>query len=106
MSCRWPVFVIRLLIPGAALQIALDPHRISFTHVMCVLQDTLPEFQFEAHAQYEQLFAYSIQDAAARLLSPRWLRVNQRVVKRKMSSFRLKRPNQRPVRRQYDLGMR
>jgi hypothetical protein len=76
----------------AALQAGLDPDRLSFVHAVRVLPDAIPEFQMVDPAEGPRLYARLLQDIAAGRLPMRRLRSNPRVVKRKMSNFRLKRP--------------
>jgi len=85
-------YVIRWLMHQAALQTGVDPDRISFTHAVHMIQAAIPEFQMTARDALPQLYARLLRDIAAELLPERRLRSNPRVVKRKMSNFRLKRP--------------
>lgn len=85
-------YVVRYLMHEAALQAELDPDRLSFTHAVQVIQDAIPEFQMTAPGQLPQLYARLLQDIADQPLPERKRRSNPRVVKRKMSNFRLKRP--------------
>ena len=85
-------YVIRWLMHQAALQVEVDPDRISFTHAVQVIQTAIPEFQMTARDDLPKLYARLLRDIAAELLPERKLRSNPRVVKRKMSNFRLKRP--------------
>jgi hypothetical protein len=85
-------FAIRFLMHEAALQTGTDPDRFSFTHALNILQAAIPEFQMTAPELLPQLYARLLRDLLARLLPERPLRTNPRVVKRKMSKFRLKRP--------------
>jgi hypothetical protein len=88
-------FALRVLMHEAALQADLDPDRLSFVHAVRVLRDAIPEFQMVAPAEHPQLYTRLLQDIAAGCLPARRLRSNPRVVKRKMSKFRLKRPEHR-----------
>ena len=88
-------FAIRVLMHEAALQAGIDPDRLSFVHAVRVLHDAIPEFQMVAPAERPRLYARLLQDIAAGRLPARRLRSNPRVVKRKMSNFRLKRPDHR-----------
>ncbi|MCZ7570182.1 MAG: transposase domain-containing protein [Ardenticatenaceae bacterium] len=84
---------IRALRPQAALQADLDPDRLSFVHALEVLRDAIPAFHMTAPAHLPALMARRLRDLAARPLPPRRLRSNPRVVKRKLSTFKLKRPH-------------
>lgn len=85
-------YAIRFLMHEAALQSALDPDRLSFVHALRVIADAIPEFQMVALDQLEQLHTRLLHDIADGRLPERRQRSNPRVVKRKMSNFRLKRP--------------
>jgi len=85
-------YAIRFLMHAAALSADVDPHRISFVHTLRVIQDAIPEFQMTAPEQLPRLYARLLQDIANKPLPPRRTRTNPRVVKRKMSNFKLKRP--------------
>jgi hypothetical protein len=85
-------YAIRCLMHQAALDVQVDPDRLSFVHALRVVQDAIPEFQMVAHDQMRNLFHRLLQDIAAGRLPVRRNRNNPRVVKRKMSNFHLKRP--------------
>jgi len=85
-------YAIRSLMHEAALQAGVDPDRLSFVHALRVIHDAIPEFQMTVPDQLPQLYARLLRDIADGRLPPRRLRSNPRVVKRKMSKFRLKRP--------------
>jgi hypothetical protein len=61
-----------------------------------VIHDAIPEFQMVSPAAHPRLYARLLQDIAAGRLPERRLRSNPRVVKRKMSNFRPKRPELSP----------
>jgi hypothetical protein len=88
-------FAIRVLMHEAALQAGIDPDRLSFVHAVRVLHEAIPEFQMVAPPERPRLYARLLHDIAAGRLPVRRLRSNPRVVKRKMSNFRLKRPEHR-----------
>ena len=85
-------YAIRCLMHEAAMQAGLDPDRISFVHALRVLQDAIPEFEMTAAEQLASLYTRLLSDMAAEPLPARRNRINPRVVKRKMSNFKLKRP--------------
>lgn len=85
-------FVIRFLMHEAALAADIDPDRLSFVHALEVIKDAIPEFQMVAVDQREQLYQRLLRDIAAAALPVRRHRINPRVVKRKMSNFKKKRP--------------
>jgi hypothetical protein len=85
-------YAVRFLMHEAALQVALDPDRISFVRALRVIADAIPEFQMVALDQLDQLHTRLLHDIADGRIPKRRLRSNPRVVKRKMSNFGLKRP--------------
>jgi hypothetical protein len=85
-------YAIRFLMHEAALQSDLDPDRLSFVHALRVIADAVPEFQMVALSQLTHLYHRLLQDIADGRIPKRRLRSNPRVVKRKMSNFRRKRP--------------
>jgi Insertion element 4 transposase N-terminal/Transposase DDE domain len=84
-------YAIRYLMHAAAVQADLDPDRLSFTQALAIVQAAIPEFQMTAPDRLPKLYARMLHDLAARPLPERRLRTNPRVVKRKMSNFKLKR---------------
>jgi hypothetical protein len=84
-------YIIRALMYQAAQQAHLDPDRLSFIGAIRVLQNALPEFQMTAPEQLPALYQRLLRDIARKQLPQRRLRSNPRVVKRKMSNFKLKR---------------
>jgi hypothetical protein len=88
-------FALRALMHEAALQAGVDPDRLSFVHTIRVLHEAISEFQMVAPAEHPRLYQRLLHDIAAGRLPARRLRSHPRVVKRKMSNFRLKRPGHR-----------
>lgn len=84
-------YIIRALMYQAAQQAHLDPDRLSFIGTIRVLHNALPEFQMTAPEQLPALYQRLLRDIARKQLPQRRLRSNPRVVKRKMSNFKLKR---------------
>src|SRR6266496_1361923 len=84
-------YAVRAVMHEAALSADVDPDRLSFTHALRVIQDAIPEFAMTAREQLGELHARLLRDIASRRLPERRARSNPRVVKRKMSNFRLKR---------------
>jgi hypothetical protein len=84
-------YAIRVLMHEAALQADLDPDRLSFVHALEVVRDAVPEFQLVVPEHVPLLYARLLLDIAAKRLPARRPRSNPRVVKRKMSNFKLKR---------------
>ena len=84
-------YIIRSLMHQAALQAQLDPDRLSFIGAVRVVQNAVPEFQMTAPEQLPALYQRLLRDIGRKRLPQRRLRSNPRVVKRKMSNFKLKR---------------
>jgi hypothetical protein len=84
-------YAVRRVMLDAAVAGDLDPDRLSFTHALRVMQESLPEFQLVERAEVPRLYQRLVRDVARERLPEREVRSNPRVVKRKMSSFRLKR---------------
>jgi len=89
-------YIIRALMHQAAQQTHLDPDRLSFIGAVRVLQNAGPEFQMTTPEQLPALYQRLLRDIASKRLPKRRRRSNPRVVKRKMSNFKLKRPEHRP----------
>jgi len=85
-------YAVRFLMREAALQSGIDPDRLSFVHALRVIGDAIPEFQMITPEQRPLLYTRLLRDIATGRLPGRRRRSNPRVVKRKMSKFRLKRP--------------
>jgi hypothetical protein len=86
-------YVIRLLMHEAALQHQLDPDRLSFVHALEVIRDAIAKFQMVPPKEWPNLYQRLLDDLVADGKFPkRRPRSNPRVVKRKMSKWRLKRP--------------
>src|SRR5919202_5496213 len=85
-------YLIRWLMHQAAVQADLDPDRLSFVRSLRIIQEAIPEFQMVAPEQRAQLYQRLVRDLARKRLPERHVRSNPRVVKRKMSNFKLKRP--------------
>jgi hypothetical protein len=84
-------YAVRVLMHEAALQADVDPDRLSFVHALEVVRDAIPEFQLVVPEQVPLLYARLLLDLAAKRLPERRPRSNPRVIKRKMSNFKLKR---------------
>lgn len=84
-------YIIRTLMHEAAQQLQLDPDRLSFIGAVRILQNAVPEFQMTTPEQLPTLYQRLLRDIGRKRLPQRRLRSNPRVVKRKMSNFKLKR---------------
>ncbi len=84
-------YAVRFLIHDAACEAQIDSDRISFVHALRVIRNAIPEFQMTAPESHPQLYRRLLQDIVTDLLPKRRNRINPRVVKKKMSKFRVKR---------------
>ncbi len=88
-------YCIRKVMHDAAVQVGLDPDRISFTKSLRILRNAVFEFQIVAEDQKPLLYQQLLTDIARSKLPERANRSNPRVVKRKMSNFDKKREKHR-----------
>ncbi len=84
-------YAVRVLMHEAALRVDVDVDRLSFVHALEIVRDAVPEFQQVAPGQQQALYERMLREIAAKRLPERCPRSNPRVVKRKMSNFKLKR---------------
>jgi hypothetical protein len=87
-------YVIRLLMQEGAAREGIDPQRLSFTGTLKILRCRLPECPASRRGLrrwYHDLVA----EIAEELLPERRNRINPRVIKRKMSNWKKKRPEHR-----------
>ncbi len=75
----------------------LDPDRLSFVESLRLIRAAIPEFQLVDPIHHDRLWQRLLRDMARQPLTPRRQRTHPRVVKRKMSNFKLKRPEHRPL---------
>ena len=88
-------FVVRALMLEAANEGQLDVDRLSFTGCLRILQARLPECDSSAPIRLEQWYRLLLEEMAQERIEARRNRVNPRVIKRKMSKWRKKRPEHR-----------
>jgi hypothetical protein len=87
-------YIIRVLMQEAAAREGIDPQRLSFTGTLKILRCRLPECPASRRGLrrwYQDLVA----EIAEEVLPERRNRINPRVIKRKMSNWRKKRPEHR-----------
>lgn len=84
-------YAVRVLMHEAALRADVDPDRLSFVHALEIVRDAVPEFQLVAAEQQTALYERMLGEIAAKRVPARRSRWNARVVKRKMSNYKLKR---------------
>jgi hypothetical protein len=90
-------FVIRSLMFEAAATVDLDPDRLSFTGCFQILKCRLPECDGKTAAGFEAWYEALLWEMQGERCDPRRNRVNPRVIKRKMSKWKKKRPEHRRV---------
>jgi hypothetical protein len=88
-------YAVRALIHAAAQEAGVDPDRIGFLRTLRLVRDAVGDFQLAAREWHGHLYARLLRAVSRELLPPRRLRLNPRVVKRKMSNFPLKREKHR-----------
>ena len=79
----------------AAATVDLDPDRLSFTGCFQVLKNRLPECNGTTPAGLEAWYEGVLWEMQGERTDPRRNRVNPRVIKRKMSKWKKKRPEHR-----------
>ena len=84
-------YAVRVVMHEAATQAELDPDRLSFVNAVRIIADAVAEFQMTTPEQWPRLYQRLLNDIARYRLPERENRSNPRVVKRKMSKFKLKR---------------
>jgi hypothetical protein len=88
-------YLVRAVMVEAAATRDLAPTRVSFLSALRLIREFLPDFQRTAPVDHPVLYQALLADIAAATLPPRANRINPRVVKRKMSSFPVKRASHR-----------
>ena len=84
-------YAVRAIMAEAAAQAGLAPTRLSFVQAVELIRVALDDFHLVAPHQHPRLYQRLLRDIAACRLPERAARTNPRVVKRKMSKFKLKR---------------
>jgi hypothetical protein len=90
-------FVVRFIMHEAAISAGLDPDRLSFVESVHLIRASIAEFQMVDSAQHERLYQRLLRDIVRHTIPLRRDRANPRLVKRKMSNFKLKRPEHRSL---------
>lgn len=90
-------YVTRALMVQAASARQLDPERLSFTSCLQILRTRLPEAAGRSRRELRAWYEGLLWEMGQEVLPPRVNRVNPRVVKRKMSKFKKKRPQHRTI---------
>jgi hypothetical protein len=90
-------FVIRSLMFAAAATVNLDPDRLSFTGCFQILKCRLPECDSRTPGGFKAWYHALLWEMQGERTDPRRNRVNPRVIKRKMSKWKKKRPVHRRI---------
>jgi hypothetical protein len=88
-------FVIRSLMFEAAATVGLDPDRLSFTGCFQTLKCRLSECDGQTPETFEAWYRGLLWEMQGERTEPRRNRINPRVIKRKMSKWKKKRPEHR-----------
>jgi hypothetical protein len=88
-------FVIRSLMFEAAATVGLDPDRLSFTGSFQVLKCRLPECDAQTPVRLEAWYRGLLWEIQDERTDPRRNRINPRVIKRKISKWKKKKPEHR-----------
>ncbi len=91
-------YVVRFFMQEAAATEGLDPDRISFIDSLRIIRRKVDKFQIASPKTIPALYQRMLREIARCKLPPRDDRSNPRVVKRKMSNFKLKRKKHQRVR--------
>jgi hypothetical protein len=87
-------YVVRVLMNEAARKNKLSPRRMSFTGTLKILRCRLPECP-KSRKGLKRWYEELVSEIAEEVLPERRNRINPRVIKRKMSNWRKKRPEHR-----------
>lgn len=88
-------FVVRSLMFEAAATVGADPDRLSFTGCFQILKCRLPEFDNRTPEASQAWYRALLWEMQGERTDPRRNRINPRVIKRKMSKWKKKRPKHR-----------
>jgi hypothetical protein len=88
-------FVIRSLMFAAAATVHLDPDRLSFSGCFQILKCRLPECDSSSSQSFEEWYRGLLWEMQGERTDERRNRINPRVIKRKMSKWKKKRPEHR-----------
>jgi hypothetical protein len=88
-------FVIRSLMSEAAATVGLDPDRLSFTGSFQILKCRLPECDAKTPVRFEAWYRGLLWEIQDERTDPRRNRINPRVIKRKISKWKKKKPEHR-----------
>jgi hypothetical protein len=90
-------FVVRSLMLAAASEVGLDTDRLSFLGCLQILETRLPEYREQTTATWAGWYRSLLWEMSQEVIEPRRNRANPRVIKRKMSKWKKKRPEHRRI---------
>ena len=90
-------YAMRKVMHEAAVQADLDPDNLSFLGCLHILRMRMPECVGMTPAELAEWYQAVLWELSNERTEPRRNRINPRVIKQKMSKFRKKRPEHRPV---------
>jgi hypothetical protein len=85
-------FIVRVLMCEAARREGIDPRQLSFTGTIKILRCRIPECPTRSRRGQQTWWANLLGEVAEERLEPRRNRINPRVIKRKYSKWKVKRP--------------
>jgi hypothetical protein len=90
-------YALRKMMHEAAVQAEVDPDRLSFVGCLHIVRTRMPECRAKTAQEMAQWYQMLLIEMSEEKTEPRRNRINPRVVKQKMSKFKQKRPEHRPV---------
>jgi len=90
-------YVVRKMMHDAAVRADVDPDRLSFLGCLHILRTRLPECQARTRQELTTWYEQLLWEMGCERTEARRNRINARVIKQKMSKFKKKGPEHRPV---------
>jgi hypothetical protein len=88
-------FVVRALMYEAAMRAGVEPRRLSFTATVKILRCRIPQCPMVGDRAIGHWWENLVAEVSEERLEPRRNRINPRVIKRKYSKWKVKRPHHR-----------
>ena len=90
-------YVVRKMMHDAAVQAEVDPDRLSYLGCLHILRTRMPECRARTPQELRTWYEHLLWEMADEQTEPRRNRINARVIKQKLSKFKKKGPEHRPV---------
>lgn len=90
-------YVVRKMMHEATLVADLDPDRLSFTGCLHIVRTRMPECRAKTRKELAEWYRCLLWELSEERTDERRNRINPRVIKQKMSKFKKKGPEHRPV---------